>query len=146
MAWFKVERLGPTMLLIGGVGSGRAVDASQLAGIYAVSDLLVDSADGKHIDLRSLGAGISIGLGPDGRTEGELDLPPVEGLSGEGLHASMAGRFTVMGDKVRFEQPADTFVRDLFFTVDGTQLRASYTFLDDRARSGSVTVVLTRQS
>jgi len=146
MSWFTVERLGPTMLLIGGVGCGRTMNAAALAGKYAATAIRVESADGNDIDVRSLGADIEIGLDPDGRTVGELELPAVAGLSGEGFHASMAGRFAVVGDKVRFEQPADTFIGNLFFTVDGTNLRASYTFRDERARSGSVTVVLTRQS
>ena len=146
MAWFQVERLGPTMLLIGGVGCARTVDMTALAGRYAASALRVARLDGDDIDVKQLGAGISIGLEPDGRTDGELDLPPIDGLSTEHVHASLAGRFAVVGDKVQFVQPADTFLRDLFFTVDGTNLRASYTFLDERARSGSVTVVLTRQN
>jgi len=145
MAWFTVERLGPTMLLIGGVGCGRTVDVAALAGRYAATAIRVESADGNTVDMHSLGCDIEIGLDAEGRTDGELDLPAA-GLNGESLHASMAGRFAVVGDKVWFEQPADTFIRNLFFTVDGTNLQASYTFRDERARPGSVTVVLTRQS
>jgi hypothetical protein len=54
--------------------------------------------------------------------------------------AGMAGRAVGTGNTVRFEQAADTFVRDLRRAVDGRTLRAD----NQTAGAGRFTITLTR--
>jgi hypothetical protein len=62
-------------------------------------------------------------------------------VAGTAFSASMAGTVVQTGTTVRFEQTADTFVRDLTFTVVGNTLQTT----SQVAGAGSFTITLTRQ-
>jgi hypothetical protein len=53
----------------------------------------------------------------------------------------MAGTVVQTGNTVKFQQTADTFVRDLTFTIVGNTLQST----DQVAGVGSFTITLTRQ-
>jgi hypothetical protein len=90
-------------------------------------------------DVLAAGGGLTITLDADGTTDGTLFVPASLN-DGEDFNANMAGTFTVVNGTVTFTQDADTFVRDLTWTVDGSGLGGSGTF------SGvTITIVLNRQ-
>jgi len=70
---------------------------------------------------------------------GTLSLPA--SVAGAPFSASMTGTVVQTGTTVRFEQTADTFVRDLTFTIVGNTLQAT----NQVAGVGSFTITLTRQ-
>ena len=79
-------------------------------------------------------------LGADNATSGSLTVPgSVSG--GTALTASMAGTAFRTGNTVRFQQSADTFVRDLVWTVSDNAL----TVADQAAGSARFTITLSRQ-
>jgi hypothetical protein len=85
------------------------------------------------------GGSFTLTIGTDNRTSGTLSVPATV-TGGEALTASMAGTAVRSGNTVRFEQSADTFVRDLRWTVDGRTLRAE----NQTAGAGTFTITLTR--
>ena len=87
--------------------------------------------NGETTDLIALGASFKIALAADGTTPGRL-LIPGAGADGGDFDASMAGSWTLTGDTVRFQQEADTFVRDMPFVVKGGRLVGSAEFGDVR--------------
>ena len=71
----------------------------------------------------------------NGTTTGTLVVPaPLN--NGVAINESMAGTFTRNGDTVTFDQSADTFVRDMTFTVVGNVMTGSLS-------SGGETVAVT---
>lgn len=92
----------------------------RLAGGYAEQTFTITES-GRTTNLRAQGASFEIALAEDGTTTGRLLVPGVlEG--GADLDASMAGSWTLKADTVRFQQTADTFVRDMPFLVQGERL------------------------
>jgi len=108
-----------------------------LAGTYvATTFTLAGTVSG---DVLAEGGRLTITFHADGTTTGTLFVPASLN-DGQDFNVSMTGTFTIMNNTVVLTQDADTFVRDVTWTVDGSQLRASETF------SGvTITVVLTRQ-
>ena len=76
-----------------------------------------------------------------GTTTGSLFVPAASSASGGmDFAADMVGTFTLEGDSVTLTQAADSFVRDLTWTVDGDRISGIGTFSDV-----TITVVLSRQ-
>ena len=128
-------------LLVGSIplvaGCSDALSPETLAGTYVATTFTL-SGDVAG-DVLAEGGGLTITLNADGTTAGSLFVPA--SLSGgEDFNASMAGTFTLADETVTFTQEADTFVRDVTWTVDGSQLRGSGTFSEV-----TMTVVLSRQ-
>jgi hypothetical protein len=99
-----------------------------VAGSYTASTFTYETAAGTT-DLLALGAVVSIDLAADGTTTGEIFVE--EGGEGGGdLAESLAGTWTLDGSTVTFDQTADTFIRDLEFTVDEDRLTGEDTFDD----------------
>lgn len=118
------------------------VRPEDLVGAYRATTLLL-AVNGVTIDLLAQGATLTIELKSDGTTTGEFIAPAVPGVS-DAVNASMAGTYRVLGEKVKFDQAANTIIADLYFIVDGRELRATYSFGDGVTR-GLFTFVLTRQ-
>jgi hypothetical protein len=114
-----------------------ALSPESLAGTYVATTFTLS---GEIVgDVLAEGGSLSITLNADGTTTGLLSVP-ASLLDGEDFSASMGGTFTIGEQTLTFTQEADTFVRDLTWIVDGSELRASGTF------SGvTVIIVLNRQ-
>ena len=93
---------------------------------------------GTTTDILAAGGSFEIVLAPQGTTTGRLFIPA--SVTGEGDYDSnLAGAWTQTGAVVQFSHPADTFVRDMPFTMQGSTLVGDRTFGDLRIR-----VTLTR--
>ena len=89
--------------------------------------------DGQTTDFLALGATLQLDLHRDGTTTGRLLVPGGDEDGGD-FDASMAGTWTIDGGTVSFQQDADTFVRDMPFTVHGNRLIGDATFGDVRVQ------------
>ena len=87
----------------------------RLAGSYTAQTFTMTES-GQTTNLRAQGASLDIALAADGTTTGRLLVPGVREGGGD-FDASMAGKWTLKGDTVRFDQTADAFVRDMPFLV-----------------------------
>ena len=119
------------------VACSDALSPESLAGTYVATRFTLS---GEIVgDVLAEGGSLTITLNADGTTTGLLSVPGSL-LDGEDFSASMGGTFTIGDQTLTFSQEEDTFVRDVTWIVDGSELRASGTF------SGvSVIVVLNRQ-
>lgn len=91
------------------------------------------------IDVLAQGGTLSINIASDNSTTGTLTLPA--SVAGSPVTLSMAGTAVVTGSTVKFQQPGDTFVRDLTFTVSGNTLAVA----NQSAGGSTFTVTLTKQ-
>ena len=90
------------------------------------------------IDVLAQGGSLSVTVSSDNAASGSLSL--AASVAGAPFTASMTGTAVQTGITVRFEQTADTFVRDLTFTVVGNTLQAT----NQVAGSASFTITLSR--
>lgn len=108
----------------------------RVAGEYTATTLTVNQG-GATFDALQTGARLDIILRENGTTTGRLFVPQGDEDGGD-FEADLTGTFTVSedGQRVTFDQAADTFIRDVEFTVQGNQLVSN---------ALGVQVVLTRQ-
>ena len=100
-----------------------------VAGNYSALTFTLTSSLGT-VDLLALGSTVTVALAADGTTSGRLFVPG--GAEGGGdLDVDLAGTWTLAGTTVTFNQTADTFIRDVDFTVAPNQLSAEGTFNGD---------------
>lgn len=103
----------------------------------ANSDATPPCARVRCADVLAAGGSLTITLTANGTTTGQLFVPAALN-GGTPLTESMDGTFTPSSGVVTFSQAADTFVRDMPFTVLGKSLAGSKDF------SGTtITVLLT---
>ena len=88
---------------------------SEVVGSYTAITFVTYGTSGQTNQLIA-GSTFDISLHSDGTTSGHLHIAASGGSSA--LDADMAGTWTQNGDVVQFDQAADTFVRDMAFTVD----------------------------
>jgi hypothetical protein len=85
------------------------------------------------------GGALSVVIAADGATGGTLTIP-ASVTGGSALNTSMTGTALRSGNTVRFQQTADTFVRDLTWTVGRSTLQ-----VNDQALGGArFTIALSR--
>lgn len=109
-----------------------------VAGEYDAADTFgalsfTTTADGETTDWLAAGARLTLTLDADGTVAGRLFIPGGD-EDGSDMDADMAGTWTLSGTTVRFEQEADTFVRDMPFTYTDKVLSGDRTFSDVRVR------------
>jgi len=120
-------------------GEDGVIDPDPIAGTYTATTFRVTPPSRPEINVLALGGSFSIILGGNGTTTGTLNLPAV--VTGAApLQASMAGTVERNGNSVSFEQTADTFVRDLNWTVAGRTI----TVTNQSVAGATYTIVLTR--
>jgi len=96
------------------------------------------TSNGATVDVLAAGGSLTIVLTPQGTTTGRLFIPGA--VTGEGdFDLDLTGTYTQNDGIVEFSHTADTFVRDMPFTVRGATLVGDRTFADIRIR-----VTLTR--
>lgn len=93
---------------------------------------------GTTTDVLTAGGSLRITLTPQGTTSGRLFIPG--SVTGEGdFDSDLTGTWTQSGSTIQFDHAADTFVRDMPFTIQGSTLVGDRTFGDLR-----IQVTLTR--
>jgi len=101
----------------------------EVAGSYAATTFLYIPTGQQPQDVLAAGGSLAIGLTGDGTTTGTLFVPAT--ITGTGdLIESMAGTFTRTGATLTFDQEADTFVRDVTWTVSRNTLTGTYSDAD----------------
>jgi len=136
-----VVSAGLTLLAFAGCGGdSEFVTGTTLAvGSYrAIAFRITPDGEGL-VDVLAAGGSLSITLDHAGAASGTLVLPA--SAPGGPLTASMAGTATVTGLTVRFDQNADTFVRQVAWNRIGTGLQ----LISERIGSALYDVALERQ-
>lgn len=131
-------------LLLGSIVGLAACDGPTLptvdsvAGAYRATTFTVEQG-GVTEDILAKGGLINLTLNRDGTTAGRL-FAPGGGEDGSDFDADLTGTWSLTGTLVTFQHEADTFVRDVPFTVSDDRLSAEATFSGVTLR-----VVLTKQ-
>lgn len=123
--------------LISAVACSDPLTPGSIAGTYtATTFTLSGQVSG---DVLAAGGNLTITLNANGTTSGSM-LVPASLNDGVDFNANMAGTFSLVDESLTFSQDADTFVRDLAWTVSGSKIEGAGTFSDV-----TITVVLSRQ-
>jgi hypothetical protein len=146
MLRLQPSRYVATLSLLGAAACAGPTEPASLVGTWVATTLAVAVPAGPTVDALGLGASVRLELRADGTTAGRFVLPALPGFSTDPVDTSLAGTWEVTSaGRVRLSHPADTFLQDLLFLVDGNELRASFNFQDAQQRTGAVTITLTRQ-
>jgi hypothetical protein len=78
------------------------------------------------IDVLAEGGSLTIFIAGDNSTAGTLNIP-ASLAGGVAISLSMVGTATRSGNTVQFDQIADTFVRDMTWTVTGNTMHGTRT-------------------
>jgi hypothetical protein len=97
-----------------------------VAGSYTASSLTLVSSVGTT-DLLALGSTVAISLDANGITSGRLFVPGGDD-DGSDLDVDLAGTWTLSGSTVTFNQPGDSFIREVEFTAGPDQLNGEGEF------------------
>jgi len=129
----------PALLLA--CGGSDEPSSSAYAGSY-VATLWTTTGNSGHQDQLSVGSTLQITLAPNGTTTGHMHV--AASGSNPVFDADMAGTWTAGAGVVDFAQAADTFVRDMLFTV-GSDINGVMTLTGHQAFSGTdIQITLTR--
>lgn len=115
-------------------------EPNPIVGTFLATTFTVTPAGEATLNALALGSTLGINVANNLVTAGTLVMPPIV-TGGPTIVASMAGTAVVTGSTVRFAQTADTFVRDLTFTLVGNQLQA----LNQVVAGTQYDLILTRQ-
>ena len=121
------------------VACSDPVSPESLAGTYVATSFALSGEVTE--DVLAAGGTLTITFNAGGSTSGSLFVPAASSASGGmDFTADMAGTFVLENESLTLTQAADSFVRDLTWTVDGDRINGTGTF------SGvTITVVLSRQ-
>jgi hypothetical protein len=120
-------------------GDDGALEPDPILGAYTATTFRVTPAGESEIDVLAEGGSLSITIGTNFTTTGSLVLP-ASVTGDEALQESMAGVADREGNGVQFVQTADTFVRDLNWTVGDDTISVT----NQSVGGASFTIVLTR--
>ncbi|HKC82214.1 MAG TPA: hypothetical protein VKB91_13555 [Gemmatimonadaceae bacterium] len=143
------HRISRPLLLIGlpalllACGGSDEPSSSPYAGSYVATSWTTTGNSGQQNQIIA-GSTLQITLASNGTTTGHLHIA----ASGANpvFDADMAGTWTINGNVVEFTQAADTFVRDMLFTVD-SNIQGIITLSGDQTFSGTrIQLTLTRAS
>ena len=141
------HRISRSLLLIGlpalllACGGSDEPSSSPYAGSYVATSWTTTGNSGQQHPLVN-GSTLQITLAENGTTSGHLHF--AASGANPALDADMAGTWTVSGNVVDFTQAADTFVRDMLFTVD-SDIHGVMTLTGDQGFSGTrIQITLTR--
>jgi hypothetical protein len=143
----RTHRISRSLLLIGlpalllACGGSDEPSSSAYAGSYVATSWTTTGNSG-HQDQLLAGSTLQITLNPNGTTTGHLHVA----ASGANpvFDADMGGTWTVNANVIEFTQAADTFVRNMIFTV-GSNIQGIITLTGDKTFSGTqIQITLTR--
>jgi hypothetical protein len=128
------------VLTLGGAACSDPNDG--ISGNYVASEATITTG-GEEFDLIDEGLAIGMTLTQAGTTSGLITIPATRSESGELETYSLAGtyQYDAEAGTATFEHEADTFIRDVTWEVDGSDLRA--TFATDE---GELAVTLERRN
>lgn len=98
-------------------GTDSTAPSDSIAGSYAATTFVTTGGSGQTNQLLA-GSTFTIVLNSNGTTTGHLHV--VASGNNPALDADMAGTWLRNGTMVTFDQAADTFVRDMNFTLSST--------------------------
>jgi hypothetical protein len=120
-------------------GEDRAIDPNSIAGVYSATTFRATPTGAAEIDVLAQGGSLIITIGGGNATTGALTLPAtVTGTTT--TQTSMAGTAVRTGNGIRFDQTADTFVRDLNWTLANNALSVT----NQTVGGVTYTIVMTR--
>lgn len=114
-----------------GAGAVTGPSVSDIAGAYGLKTFST-TTNGVTTDQVAAGVTLTLTLRRDGTTTGRLFVPIHD--REPNLEVDMTGTWTVTGDTVRFDQAADTFVRQTPFLVTPGRLEGEATISDTAIR------------
>jgi len=120
------------------VGCSESTSVTELVGVYQATEFKV-TTNGTTKDWIAAGASLQLVLDADQSSAGAIFMPGGNS-DGSDFTADLSGTWTINDGKVDFEQTADTFVRDMPFTIIGNTLVGDQMFGTSRVR-----ITLTRQ-
>lgn len=126
--------------LLVSAGCRKVTDPDPLIGTFLASTLTVTPAGQSVVDVLAQGGTLGLNVANNFVTAGTLILP-ASITGGAVFTASMTGTAVRTGTTVRFTQSADTFVRNLTFTLTENRLEA----VSQVVAGTTYSVVLTRQ-
>ena len=129
-----------TAALLVAAGCGKVTDPDPLVGTFLASTFTVTPAGQSVVDVLAQGGTLGLNVANNFVTAGTLILP-ASVTGGAVFTASMTGTAVRTGATVRFTQSADTFVRNLTFTLTENRLEA----VSQVVAGTTYSVVLTRQ-
>lgn len=114
-----LNKLSPILLgavaIVGCDDTTSPLSKNGPVGPYASIILYSTSTADPTIQTPNSGA-LTINLAADGTTAGHLHLAAFNG--NPAVDADMVGTWTQTGNTIEFQQPADTFVRNMTFTIE----------------------------
>ena len=121
-------------------GSDTTSPSNTVAGTYSATEFVTTGGSGQRNELLA-GSTLNIVLKPDGTTTGHLHI--AASGSTPVFDADMAGTWAQTGNVIRFSQTADTFVRNMDFTLDSNG--SQWLLIGDQGFSGTrIQVTLTQ--
>ena len=132
-------RLTALLLVAGTAACGYGTESVRLDGTYVATVFRVTPQGQSQIDVLGAGGSLTITIATSNAVTGTMVIPA--SVSGGPLSASMAGTAARDGDEVTFTQAADTFVRDLSWTLSAQGLSVT----GQAAGSAAFTITLSRQ-
>jgi hypothetical protein len=119
---------------------GSSTDSNPIAGSYTATTFLVTPTGQSAMNILTQGGSLTIAIANDNSTTGTLFIP-ASANAGTAFTASMAGTAVQTGSTVHFTQSADSFVRNLTFSVGDGVLQVT----NQTAGSATFTIVMSRQ-
>lgn len=110
-----------------------------VAGTYAATVFTLQEGDEVLQDILAQGGFINLALTVEGTTSGRAFVPG-GGEGGEDFDADLTGTWMLDSVTVTLDHSADTFLRDMSFTVEGDQLLGQESF-----GGATVTLELSKQ-
>lgn len=125
---------------INACGSDSTSPNTSLAGSYTATEFVTTGGSGQRNELLA-GSTLAIELNANGTTTGHLHV--AASGSTPVFDADMAGTWAKTGNVVKFSQSADTFVRDMDFTLESNG--SKWMLVGDKGFSGTrIQVTLTQ--
>ncbi len=101
--------------------------AKEVLGKYSTTEFKLTLENKAPIDILSVGGYIEIELYDDKTTTGIFYLPDTLNLTGGGeVVADLSGTYSIKNNKIKFQHTADTFLRNIEFSLIGKKLSGSY--------------------
>jgi hypothetical protein len=123
-------------------GSDTTSPAQSAAGNYTAISWTTSGASGQTNQLTA-GSTLTLNLASNGTTSGHLHF--AASGSNPALDADMAGTWTQSGTTVTFSQSADTFVRNMLFTL-ALDPANGWTLVGDQTFSGTNIKLILRRA
>jgi hypothetical protein len=115
------------------IGCGGDSTSPGISRSYAAIIFVTTGASGQTNQLL-IGSTLNITLAANGTTSGHLHMAASD--SQTALDADMAGTWTISGNVVDITQTADTFVRDMLFTIQPIA-KSTWHLVGDQVFSGT---------